>query len=542
MPDLFRVDRTHKLPAEAEVVQRDGWPHVRLREDGRTVYYPVTKNGAGYLKPSPVWCAWVKDADGKRQRVRLSSNKAAAQVMLSKMLLEAEEGRAGIRTKRTGAGKLVLTDLLAEYERHKLDRGVTPKQATQSVFRCRIVFDATGMLKLADLDHTPVERHLADRRGRAKRDGGISTQTSNHVVVGLKAFGNFLVKTDRVAENPFKHLGKMNVEADIRHVRRALTADEFARLIHATRDAKAIRGLMGSDRAALYTVAAMTGLRANELASLTPASFSLDVATPTVTVEAGYSKHRKKDTVPLHPGLVAVLRPFLAAKSVGQPVWPGNWAKYTQAVGFVRRDLAAARADWLAEATDPIERDRRELSDFLKYEDAKGGKADFHSLRHTFITDLMNSGASLMNAKQLARHASITTTERYSHATLEGTAAAVGKLAGPASRLTTGVPPGVPTTHDAYGLLRTDDETTGMNDAPETIPGGMSEVLVSKGFDDECGEMRTAEDTGEGSTPNRSRTYNLRFRRPMLFPVELWVRRSESYGRARDCQRRPARG
>lgn len=101
----------------------------------------------------------------------------------------------------------------------------------------------------------------------------------------------------------------------------------------------------------LYLTAGMTGLRAKELASLTPASFDLDAATPVVVVEAGYSKRKRRDTVPLHAGLVDALRPFLATKHAGLSVWPGNWAKYTEAVDFIRRDLTTARAAWLDEAT-----------------------------------------------------------------------------------------------------------------------------------------------------------------------------------------------
>ena len=64
----------------------------------------------------------------------------------------------------------------------------------------------------------------------------------------------------------------------------------------------------GETRARIYTLSYMTGLRRNELASLTPHSFKLDATTPTVTVEATISKHRRKDTLPLHPHMVDSLR------------------------------------------------------------------------------------------------------------------------------------------------------------------------------------------------------------------------------------------
>jgi integrase/recombinase XerC len=510
MPANFRVDRTHKLPADAEIVEKDGRPHVRIRDGGRAALYKLTRDGSGYLRPSKSWYPDVKDADGKLKRVRLSPSKVAAQVMLTKLLLEVEEGRAGIRTKRTGAGKLPLTDLLAEYERHQLDRGTTAKQSTQSAYRCRTALDGCAMLTLADLDHAPVERWLADRRGRAKRDGGIAAQTSNHFVVAMKAFGNFLVRTDRVTANPFRHLAKVRIEAGIKHTRRALTDAEFNRLVDAARAGSPLRGLTGEDRAALYLVAGMTGLRAAELASLSRGSFDLASTTPVVVVEAAYSNHRRKDVVPLHAALVTHLRPYLAGKPAGSPVWPGNWAKYTEAVEFIRRDLTAARAAWFAEATDPVDGAGREASDFLKYEESKGGKADFHALRHRFVTELANSDAPPKVVQELARYASITTTmNNCAHVSLEGTAKAVAKLADPMAGVL-GAANGAATSRSGCGPLTTDGETKGVKPPPAGIP----QVLDLSAKDDDCGRETTADDGEVESTPNRSRTYNLRFRRP----------------------------
>ena len=45
----------------------------------------------------------------------------------------------------------------------------------------------------------------------------------------------------------------------------------------------------------LYLVASETGLRANELASLTVGSLDLDARIPAITVEAASSKRRRRD-------------------------------------------------------------------------------------------------------------------------------------------------------------------------------------------------------------------------------------------------------
>ena len=100
-----------------------------------------------------------------------------------------------------------------------------------------------------------------------------------------------------------------------------------------------------------------------------------------------------------------------------------------------RRDLEIARTAWLAEATSPAELAERERSDFLRYRDRNGRVADFHALRHTFITELVRAGVAPKDAKELARHSTITLTmDRYAHVGIRDTAAAVSRLSLPTSK------------------------------------------------------------------------------------------------------------
>src|SRR5262249_10348324 len=146
------------------------------------------------------------------------------------------------------------------------------------------------------------------------REGGMSIASCNHILTAVKMFTRWLVKDRRTGDNPIAHLSAANAKLDRRVVPRDLSGEELAVLLGASRTGKTRWALTGSDREMLYRVAVMTGLRASELASLTPESFALTVETPTVTVQAGYSKHRREDVLPLHPDLVHRLRPWLAAK------------------------------------------------------------------------------------------------------------------------------------------------------------------------------------------------------------------------------------
>lgn len=237
-------------------------------------------------------------ADGKRKRVRFSPNHDASALMLAELLKRIENEKAGVVDRYTAHRKRRLADLLADYARHQRDRGNTDKQSAWVVRRCELVFEGCGFVLHTDLDAPTAERWLADRRSRPKTDGGFSSQTVNHYVTALKAFGNWLVKARIAVENVFRFLHKVNVEVDVRRVRRPLVGDEFDRLLRATATRKPYRGVCGPDRVELYAVAAYTGLRASELASHTPSSFHLDADPPTLTVAAAYSKHRREDIVP----------------------------------------------------------------------------------------------------------------------------------------------------------------------------------------------------------------------------------------------------
>jgi len=60
---------------------------------------------------------------------------------------------------------------------------------------------------------------------------------------------------------------------------------------------------------------------------------------------------------------------------------------------MIRRDLAVARSEWIHEATSNDQKIEREKSEFLLFETTEG-RADFHALRHTFISNLARSGVS----------------------------------------------------------------------------------------------------------------------------------------------------
>ena len=190
----------------------------------------------------------------------------------------------------------------------------------------------------------------------------------------------------------------------------------------------------------LYVLAAWTGFRKGELGSLTLRSLRLGEDPPTATVAACYSKHRREDTQVLHPELVRQLREWVATKrnlKPEQPLFPisgrvpGGVERKTHKM--MERDIMAARDAWLDEAKkDPAELKQRLTSDFLCYCNHDGLFADFHSMRHLFITSLERAGISPKMAQTLARHSDIRLTLGvYTHVELPDCSAAIESLPAP---------------------------------------------------------------------------------------------------------------
>ena len=239
---------------------------------------------------------------------------------------------------------------------------------------------------------------------------GRSVQTANFDLAAVKQFFRWLVKDRRAADSPLAHLSGGNVRVDRRHDRQTLAPEQLATVLDAARNSgTAFRGLSGIDRHFLYLTAMTTGLRRDELATLSPESFNLDDEHPTVTVAAGYTKNKQLATQPLPPEAADVLRGYLADKVSGQPVWPGGWAD--RAAEMLRIDLEAAGVPYVVQGPDgPLH-------------------ADFHSLRHSYVALLDRAGLTLKEMMQLARHSDPKlTAARYGRVRLHDLGEAVGRM------------------------------------------------------------------------------------------------------------------
>ncbi len=467
MGTLLRQSYTVDLPPDADIIERAGRKCVRITTGGQTQSFPLTRDGKRYRRQSEKWYGQYTDGTGTVRRVALSTDKAAAKQMLAKLERRAERQRTGLLDPAEDHAQRPLTAHLADYVSVLIAKGDCDAHITLTRDRIAAILDGCGFTFTRDADVSTVAQWLTDRRtdgapielpagiesftpgetvrlfgisgaairGTIKRLGldadghgkrrayprstveaiaaarvrGIGPETANHYIKAIRGFFRWLVKAKRIGSNPLDTLSLVPVACDVRRARRELTADELRRLFDATRQSgRSFRGLTGPDRYYLYLAAIGTGFRASALASLTPADFDLDGRT--VTLAARKAKNKRAKVQPLPADVAEELRPYLATREPGRSIWGGTWARDKRGAEMLRGDLATAGIPYAVETSDgPL-------------------YADFHALRHSFLTLGGRSGIDLRTLQVLAGHSRPELTARYTHRRLDDLAAEIEKL------------------------------------------------------------------------------------------------------------------
>jgi len=436
MATIWKRRERLPVPEGAEITTNRAGKQFAVWTDrrGRRQRAPLTEDGEHVIVESGGYTVQYFDAQGRRRKKTvkgdLDTARAVARQLESHTTLR-REGIIDARQERMARqARRPLAEHLADFEGFLHDKGNTPKHIAQVIASCRRIIDILEAETLADLTALAVMRAIGELRA-----AGLSTRTTNSYLASIKSLTRWAWKNKRIADDPLCGLSKANERADRRCVRRPLGDEELRRLIDAAEAGPVVEGMSGPERAMLYLVAAATGFRRKELASLTPRSLDLDAEVPTITIEAAYSKNGRQDTLPLHPVVAERLRQWLAGAEIAptDPLFalrqPGGG--YRRTSKMLQVDLQAARQQWLSEARTEQERAEREQSGFLLYQDPEAGTvADFHAAgRHTFITNLGRAGVPLTTAQKLARHSTPTLTANvYTHLGLADRAAAIGAL------------------------------------------------------------------------------------------------------------------
>ncbi len=228
--------------------------------------------------------------------------------------------------------------------------------------------------------------------GRDQAALGKSTQLYH--VIALRSFLKYLAKRDVPSLAP----DKVELPKVASRVVSFLDGADLERLMAAPQAAGSSELVQLRDRAMLELLFS-TGLRVSELVGLPRAAFERDVTQLTVR-----GKGNKPRLVFVSSSALGAVQRYLQARP---DLSPHLFVSHDRGVAR-RQDNPKALTARSVERT--VQRYARDAGIMDKH-------VTPHTLRHSFATDLLQGGADLRSVQTLLGHASVTTTQVYTHVT-----------------------------------------------------------------------------------------------------------------------------
>ncbi|KLU05886.1 integrase-recombinase protein [Rhodopirellula islandica] len=442
---LFKKVVTRPMPAGATLVTRKGKPVAQWtdrRGKKRSAEVTNGKDGKPRIKTEAgKWIAKYRDGEGCVQEITTGcSDKQAAMAVLNELTTRAEHVKSKILSPDqdriadhagTPIGEHI--EAFLEYQRQK---GTHPDRVKGYKTKLYETAGDCNFRTLPELSVDRLERWLSEQ---CNGDRDMSASLYNSYREAWLAFGNWCIGKrqnrkqthfngdKRLIANPFEGMTKLNDRADRRREARALTEAELVKLLEAARTRPLIhaqtiyRGKnkgkllakvsdgrrrelkrLGRERALIYKTLVLTGLRANELRTLTVGDLLFNEV-PSIKLKHDNEKNRAGSEIALRLDLAADLRKWTQGRDRSERVFtvPDGILK------ILNRDLEAAGIE-------------KTVDDRVVH---------VHALRHSFGTHLSLAGVAPRVAQAAMRHSNISLTMgTYTDAKLLDTATAVEAL------------------------------------------------------------------------------------------------------------------
>ena len=467
MGTVFKKTFTKPLPAGAEIFERKGqrfavWKDSKSKK--RTAPLTVGADGTDRITTEAgTFTAKYRDGSGIVHETATGCRDGdAARKVLGDLERRSELVKAGVMTAADDAvadhSSTPLSQQVAAYIAHQRAKDLNAVRIFNTESRLTRLNVECGFARLKDLAADPVERWLVQQAA-----AGMGPATRNEYRAVLVSFANWCLRTRRLASNPFLAVPKANVKADIRRQRRALTEAELVRLLTVARlrplaemgreridrdseadtasgrkrsnwtyapltidnlEAATARARdrlranpahlakleqLGRERELTYRVFLLTGLRLNELRTLTTDHLFLDDRQPCIVLHAANEKNRQGSTLPLRADLAADLRAWLADRDRPTAADRNTIRMHQPTKQQPKRDAGGKRLFNVPAALVKIlYRDLDAAG--IDRQDDRGRRIDVHALRGTFATMLSTSGVSPRTAQAAMRHSSINLT------------------------------------------------------------------------------------------------------------------------------------
>ena len=220
-------------------------------------------------------------------------------------------------------------------------------------------------------------------------DTGISNSSINRKIASLKAFYKFLLKTKQIESSPLlKHKSLKTPKI----LQIPFSENELDRVLN---NLKFPEGYEGIRDKLIIDLFYTTGVRRAELINLKMQNVDLHSGTLKVL-----GKRNKERIVPIIPILASQIKLYLSERSHLESIKDADYF-FLLLKGVKLNDSFVYRL----------------INHYFSHVSEKVKKSP-HILRHTFATHLLNNGADLNSVKELLGHASLASTQVYTHSSL----------------------------------------------------------------------------------------------------------------------------
>jgi integrase/recombinase XerC len=242
----------------------------------------------------------------------------------------------------------------------------------------RHLFELAADTPLADLKIHHIRRYIAQLHGR-----GLGGRSLARLLSAWRGFYTYLMRDHGLADNPCVGL---RAPKSPRMLPQALSPDEAARLVDLPGDTpETLR-----DKA-MFELFYSSGLRLAELVSLDPAQLDMNAGEVRVT-----GKGSKTRIVPLGSHAITALQAWIAVRE--QLAKPGEPALFV-----------GARGSRIAPRVVQLRMKQWGITQGIT------SNVHPHLLRHSFATHVLQSSGDLRAVQEMLGHASISTTQVYTH-------------------------------------------------------------------------------------------------------------------------------
>lgn len=272
-----------------------------------------------------------------------------------------------------------LDSFLNLYKMYLLDqKGLSPE-----TYRA-YVKDIQDLLAFLDDRKVRVPDRLTVRSYMLRLHSRYNRSTINRKLSSIKGFFDFIMSRQGLDVNPFSHVRSLKKPEVLP---KFLNPDEMADLIEGTSDVR--------DKAILELFYS-TGIRVSELESMNCMDVDRDAGFILVTGKG--SKQRK---IPVGKRALSTIGEYLRSRGIGDPL-------YCAQPLFLNSRGRRLKS-----------RSIRLIVDQWSQRVAVSRHVSPHVIRHTFATHMLDAGADLRAIQEMLGHASLSTTQRYTHLTLD---------------------------------------------------------------------------------------------------------------------------